>query len=160
LESSILASLPKGSSYYSPYSHKDRLMGYFSVYEAENPKDITQINEKDSQYKNLTEKFKEFFVGLEFKPLTQSKVSICNVQQENLKKSYSIDNYGCIAVDYGDLLTFLNNIKVEGIVSEVPPVSEKSSTGSRIATSTVTPNPSTDTVSDEDKKTMILEYNT
>ena len=160
LESSILASLPKGSSYYSPYSHKDRLMGYFSVYEAENPKDITQINEKDSQYKNLTEKFKEFFVGLEFKPLTQSKVSICNVQQENLKKSYSIDSYGCIAVDYGDLLTFLNNIKVEGIVSEVPPVSEKSSTGSRIATSTVTPNPSTDTVSDEDKKTMILEYNT
>lgn len=137
LGSSILASLPKGSSYYSPYSHKDRLMGYFSVYEIDTPKDIIEISDKDTQYTSLKNKFQEFFTELEFKPLTQSKVAICNVKQEYLKKQYSIDNYGCTAVDYGDLLAFLNNIKIEGKIT--------SSSGS---------------ISNEEEKTMVLEYNT
>ena len=72
LGSSILASLPKGSSYYSPYSHKDRLMGYFSVHEIDNDKNLIKLemNEKDKEYANLIQQFKEFFSGLEFKPLT------------------------------------------------------------------------------------------
>lgn len=44
LGSSILASLPKGSSYYSPYSHRDCLMGYFSVHEVDNDKDSIQVD--------------------------------------------------------------------------------------------------------------------
>jgi hypothetical protein len=120
LGSSILASLPKGSSYYSPYSHKDRLMGYFSIYDLGNEKDVIKLemNEKDVQYKDLVEKFKEFFSGLEFKPLTTSKVNVCNVKQGYLKKTYSIDSYGCTILDYSELLGFLNSIKIEGQVSE------------------------------------------
>lgn len=143
LGSSILASLPKGSSYYSPYSHKDRLMGYFSVHEEENPKDLIKLemNEKDAQYASLIEQFKEFFSGLEFKPLTQEKVQICNVKPTYLKKSYSIDDYGCTTVDYSELLTFLNSIQVTGQV-----------TGAASTLSGV--------VSETNEKNMILEYNT
>lgn len=150
LGSSILASLPKGSSYYSPYAHRDRLMGYFSVHEVDNTKDLVKLemNEKDIQYTSLIEKFKEFFSGLEFKPLTQTKVSICHVKQENLKKTYSIDSDGCTTLDYSELLNFLNSIQVEGQITEnglSPEGGGKNSTG---------------TIVTGDKKTMVLEYNT
>ncbi|MDD5377169.1 MAG: transglycosylase domain-containing protein [Candidatus Gracilibacteria bacterium] len=149
LGSSILASLPKGSSYYSPYSHRDRLMGYFSVHEVDNSKDLIQLdmNEKGAQYRDLIEKFKKFFVGLEFKPLTQTKVSICNVKQEYLKKSYSIDSDGCMTLDYNDLLTFLNNIKIEGPVAD----SGSGALETKSASGTISPT---------EKKMMVLEYNT
>lgn len=172
LGSSILASLPKGSSYYSPYSHKDRLMGYFSVHEVDNPKDIVKLemNEKDAQYQDLIEKFKEFFSGLEFKPLTQTKVSVCNVKQEYLKKSYSIDSYGCTTLDYSDLLGFLNSIKIEGqvaekvivpVVSEKPIVAKKGTTAIKTATGTaIAPKSATWIIASVDKKAMVLEYNT
>lgn len=170
LGSSILASLPKGSSYYSPYSHKDRLMGYFSVHELDNSKDSVKLemNEKDLQYKSLIEKFKEFFSGLEFKPLTQSKVSVCNVKQEYLKKTYSIDDYGCTTLDYNDLLTFLNNLKIEESVSEVsvvpvekPVIAKKGATTLKtVAVAAAAAANSSSGVISNEKKVMVLEYNT
>ena len=174
LGSSILASLPKGSSYYSPYSHKDRLMGYFSIHELDNPKDLIKLemNEKDARYKDLIEKFKEFFAGLEFKPLTKNTLSVCNLKQEYLKKSYSLDTYGCTSMDYSDLLTFLNSIKIEGQVTDlasvpaIPVVVQKSVATSKTAKTTKTavdtavPKSSSGTVSSSEKKTMVLEYNT
>lgn len=95
-------------------------MGYFSVHEVDNEKDSVQLqmNEQDAQYQELTDKFKEFFAGLEFKPLTQTKVSVCNVKPENLKQKYSIDSYGCTTLDYSDLLAFLNSLRVEGQIAE------------------------------------------
>lgn len=170
LGSSILASLPKGSSYYSPYSHKDRLMGYFSVHELDNSKDSIKLemNEKDMQYQDLIGKFKEFFSGLEFKPITQSKISVCNIQQKYLKKTYSINDYGCTTLDYNDLLAFLNNLKIEGVVSEVSvsPVEEKSAatiktgaTASKTTTGAITNGQGGD-IADSEKKVMVLEYNT
>ena len=95
-------------------------MGYFSVYAMENPKDVIKLemNEKDSRYQDLIEKFKNFFSGLEFKPLTQTKISICNVKQEFLKKIYSLDDRGCTTLDYNELLGFLNSIRIEGLLNE------------------------------------------
>lgn len=121
LESSILASLPKGSSYYSPYSHKDRLMGYFSVHEKSSPKDIVNLenNGKNTQYKDLITKFKEFVSLLEFKPLTADKLSICHVKQAYLKQKYSIDSDSCTTLNYSELLTFFNSIQIEGQVVEI-----------------------------------------
>jgi membrane peptidoglycan carboxypeptidase len=155
LESSILASLPKGSSYYSPYSHKDRLMGYFSVHEKSNPKDIINLenNGKNTQYKDLIMKFKEFVSVLEFKPLTSDKLSICHVKQEYLKQKYSINNDSCTTLNYSELLTFFNSIQIEGQVAEISP------TGTEDEKIPITANVSTGTLSGE-KKTMILEYNT
>lgn len=171
LGSSILASLPKGSSYYSPYSHRDRLMGYFSVHDVGNEKDVIKLemNEKDVQYKDLIEKFKEFFSGLEFKPLTQTKVNVCNVRQEYLKKNYSIDSYGCMTLDYSELLGFLNSIKIEGQVTEktgAPVVIEKPLTAkngtiiSKTSTGGVDAKASSGNLSTGEKKAMVLEYNT
>lgn len=167
LGSSILASLPKGSSYYSPYAHRDRLMGYFSVHELDNTKDLIKLenNANDAQYQGLIEKFKEFLSGLEFKPLSQDKLSVCNVKKEYLKKSYSIDSYGCTTMDYSDLLTFLNNIKVEGQITEVvstPVVTEKpvAKKGASAKTAIATAVDSSDTAPSDEKKTMVLEYNT
>lgn len=171
LESSILASLPKGSSYYSPYSHKDRLMGYFSVHEVDTPKDIINIEntKKSSQYKDLIGKFKTFFSGLEFKSLTKSKIIVCNVKKEFLKKNYSIDNTGCIILDYSDLLTLLNNIQIEGKTTEISSsvvveektgtISKKESSSKTASNSIATKNTATGVIIGE-KKTMILEYNT
>ncbi len=172
LGSSILASLPKWSSYYSPYSHRDRLMGYFSVHEIDNTKDLIKLemNEKDAQYKGLIEKFKEFFSGLEFKPLTQDKVSVCNVKQEFLKKKYSIDSSGCTTLDYSELLSFLNSIKIEGqvadkvvvvpVVVEKPIVVKKGTVVVKTSTGILVPKTSTGITANIDKKIMVLEYNT
>lgn len=167
LGSSILASLPKGSSYYSPYAHRDRLMGYFSVHELDNAKDLIKLenNEENAQYQDLIEKFQEFLSGLEFKPLSEDKLSVCNVKKEYLKKSYSIDSSGCTTMDYSDLLTFLNNIKVEGQVTEVastPVVMEKPAAkkGAIAKTVVATTADSSDTAASDEKKTMVLEYNT
>ncbi len=155
LESSILASLPKGSSYYSPYSHKDRLMGYFSVHESSAPKDIINLenNGKNTEYKNLIAKFKEFVSLLEFKPLTTDKLSICHVEQKYLKQKYSIDNNACTTLNYSELLTFFNSIQIEGEVVEIP------SPGAGDGKTAVTINASTGTINGE-KKMMTLEYNT
>ena len=159
LGSSILASLPKGSSYYSPYSHKDRLMGYFSVYETDDEKTPIhlEMNEKDAQYKNLTDRFKEFFSGLEFKPLTKERLSICNVREEFLKRKYSLDDADCTIIDYGDLLTFLNDIRIEGSVNETPPDSAEDDGKPKERPETESASGS---VTETAEKNMFLEYNT
>jgi len=139
LGSSILASLPKWPSYYSPYSHRDRLMGYLYVYDQDTPKDTTQIDtaEKFTQYKELVEKFKAFFAGLEFKTYSGDKLTICNVEENFMKKKISIDSDGCTTLAYSDLLSFLNNIKIEN---------EEGGSGS--------------IQGDENSKNLVLEYNT
>ena len=43
LESSILASLPKWPTYYSPYNHPDRVLGYLYTFPDDNEEDITKI---------------------------------------------------------------------------------------------------------------------
>lgn len=143
LGSSILASLPKWPSYYSPYSHRDRLMGYLYVYDKDAPKDITQVDttEKFAQYKTHVEDFKTFFTGLEFKPFSQDKLTICNLKAEFLKKKFPLDSDGCTTLNYGNLLSFLNSIKIE-----------HTSTGTMTESGAV--------ANDEIPKTLVLEYNT
>ncbi|MDP2104288.1 MAG: transglycosylase domain-containing protein [Candidatus Gracilibacteria bacterium] len=132
LGSSILASLPKGPSYYSPYSHRDRLMGYLYVYDQDMPGNTIQIDtvEKFTEYSKLVEDFKAYIAGLKFKPTSGDKLTVCNVTDGAMKKKMSIDSDGCVTLSYGDLLSFLNNIKVEY------------------------------TEEGENPKTLVLEYNT
>lgn len=132
LGSSILASLPKWPSYYSPYSHRDRLMGYLYVYDQDMPGNTIQIDtaEKFTEYKTLVEDFKSFVAGIEFKPVSQDKLMACNIEETFMKKKISIDSDGCTSLAYSDLLSFLNNIKVERVLGGETP------------------------------KTLVLEYNT
>ncbi len=55
LESSILASLPKWPTYYSPYNHPDRVVWYPYIYNEDTPEEISKIiSAKDTIINNDT----------------------------------------------------------------------------------------------------------
>ena len=60
LESSMLASLPKGPSYYSPYNNFDRLVGYPYVYPNEDDENVIQLTTnallEDNEHVGLVKK--------------------------------------------------------------------------------------------------------
>ncbi|MDP2091228.1 MAG: transglycosylase domain-containing protein [Candidatus Gracilibacteria bacterium] len=116
LESSILASLPKGPTYYSPYSHPDRLIGFPYIYSGDKEDEIIKvINQKDKELnalmvKNLT----DFISGLKSSRLEGTdKTLICNLDEDYFKKSIIIDGDGCTVIAYSELITFLNSIKIK-----------------------------------------------
>ncbi|MDD3646778.1 MAG: transglycosylase domain-containing protein [Candidatus Gracilibacteria bacterium] len=114
LESSILASLPKGPSYYSPYNNPDRLLGYPYVYTEEKPEEqITLLS--SSEVENHTEEvsaLKDFINALKFKEYND-RILICGVDKTKLKSNIRVDSDGCTIQDYSDLLTFFNSIKIK-----------------------------------------------
>jgi len=115
LQASILASLPKGPTYYSPYSNPDRLLWYPYVYSKEDAEAVTKIMTESEIQENSAqlEKLKEFIGGLKLKRLTDSKALICGLSEENVKKHISIDRDGCSVVAYDKLLILLNGIRIE-----------------------------------------------
>ncbi|MDD3144543.1 MAG: transglycosylase domain-containing protein [Candidatus Gracilibacteria bacterium] len=116
LESSILASIPKGPTYYSPYNHPDRLLGYPYVYKEDNTEDITEIlTQKDVETnKEYVDVFKNFIDNLKGNGIAESdKIVICGVSKDQFKVNYDIDNEGCLVLKYSDLLNLLNNIKIK-----------------------------------------------
>ena len=116
LESSILASLPKWPTYYSPYNHPDRVVGYPYIYTNENKDDIIKIiTQKDKIINNeMLSKFTNFINNLKTSRLEgTTKILICNIQKENFKNSIRIDNDWCAVIEYSDLLFFLNSIKIQ-----------------------------------------------
>lgn len=120
LESSILASLPKWPSYYSPYTHPDRLIWYVYIYdekesdkEEKNQIKILSDKEKIENANTLTPilKYIEWFKS---KEISDSTSLICWIKKENHKnKSLIVDKDWCSLIDYSKLLEFLNSIKIE-----------------------------------------------
>lgn len=115
LESSILASLPKWPTYYSPYSNYGRLMGYSYLY---------TDHDEDNQVKLLTpasieenkaqvQKLKDFITGFKLQRYSDSKALICGLKKEMVKKYISVDWDGCSVIDYSDLLVLLNGIQIK-----------------------------------------------
>lgn len=116
LESSILASIPKWPTYYSPYNHPDRLLGYPYVYKEDNTEDITEIlTQKDVETnKEYVDVFKNFIDNLKWNGIAESdKIVICWVSKDQFKVNYDIDNEWCLVLKYSDLLNLLNNIKIK-----------------------------------------------
>ncbi|MDD2566270.1 MAG: penicillin-binding transpeptidase domain-containing protein, partial [Candidatus Gracilibacteria bacterium] len=112
LESSILASIPKGPTYYSPYNHADRLMGYIYVYKEATPKDIIKVAETEnpSFYKPLSDKLKSIFTDAEIKKTGDTTVNICKLDKAYFKPNIKIDSAGCINIDTSKLMELLNSI--------------------------------------------------
>jgi len=114
LEWAILASLPKGPSYYSPYSNFDRLMGYPYIYagdDSESPVNLitpSSIGENTEDVNNL----KEFINSWKLQRFSDSKALICGLDAEKLKSNISIDKDGCSVLDYSEMLVLLNAIKI------------------------------------------------
>lgn len=120
LGSTILASIPKGPTYYSPYLHRDRLMGFLSVHKKGFPNDVTQIDTKENKEKfaPLIAEFKRQAAGFTYLPDIGDRLRVCNVDQKYLK-SYYIIRSGCVNLDYSELLLFLNNIQIPTSVLEM-----------------------------------------
>lgn len=114
-ESSILASLPKWPTYYSPYNHPDRVVWYPYIYKNDNEEEITQlltsksITLNNSLFKELT----NFLTNLKWKRLSGEKILVCSLDTEFFKNNINIDNDWCSVVDYSNLLNLLNWIRIE-----------------------------------------------
>ncbi|EKD65987.1 MAG: 1A family penicillin-binding protein [uncultured bacterium (gcode 4)] len=114
LESSIMSSIPKWPTYYSPYNHRDRLMWYLYVYKEESPKDIIKIDETENPafYKPLKDKLKSIITDAEITKVNENTTKICKLNKGFFKSDFKIDWAWCIQLDYNDMLTFLNSIKI------------------------------------------------
>lgn len=113
LESSILASLPKWPSYYSPYSHADRLLWYPYIYEDWKNEELQKIiNPSDIDiYSSEVNLLKDFISNLKFKDFN-SRLLICWIDKNLVKNNIRVDSDSCSVMNYSDLLDFLNSIKI------------------------------------------------
>ena len=121
LESSILASLPKWPTYYSPYRHYNRTMGAPYSYNIENPEEVTNIITQKDRVINATavETLRTLITNLRGKRVNEKELVLCGIVQENYKASINLDNDGCRIFDYSDLLWVLNNFIIKGETTNV-----------------------------------------
>jgi len=114
LQASILASLPKGPSYYSPYNNYDRLVGNTYIYNSGDEESITNIITPGNIEENswAVEQIKSFISDFELKRYSENTALICGLKKENLKAYISVDKDWCSVIDYSDMLVLLNGIKI------------------------------------------------
>ena len=116
LESSILASIPKWPTYYSPYNHQDRLIWYPYIYTSGDTDNVIKvINQKDKDTnKIILTSLIDFISNLKASDLEWTdKTLVCNISKDNFKKDIKIDNDWCWIFAYSELVDFLNNIKIK-----------------------------------------------
>lgn len=115
LESSIIASIPKWPTYYSPYNHFTRLVGNLYTYPKWDINSVTNLIKKSDldEQKQLVEKFKNLLTNLKATRLWENGVLLCNLNKTDLKRNYNIDKDGCLIMNYSDLLGFLNSVRLE-----------------------------------------------
>lgn len=114
LEGSILASLPKWPSYYSPYNHPDRLIWYPYIYKKDAPNEAIKILTKQdiAIYKTEVEKLLSIIDALKLEKLSEETIKICWLNEENFKKNISVDKNTCSIMGYSKLLDLLNGIQI------------------------------------------------
>lgn len=117
LESSILASLPKWPTYYSPYNHHDRLVGYlytYKVWEDNKQEETKKLISKEELEKEkwLKDEFISIINNLKWKRLTESKILLCWINKDKYKSFINVDGDNCSIMEYSELNWFLNNIQI------------------------------------------------
>ncbi|MCH8518263.1 transglycosylase domain-containing protein [Candidatus Gracilibacteria bacterium] len=116
LEASMLASLPKGPSYYSPYNNYNRLVGYPFIYNKEEGIDSkTRIATRGAQEENseIFSKLTTFLEGLDGERISETRLYLCGLERDIVDSRFSVDNDGCTILSYSDLLAFLNTLRIE-----------------------------------------------
>lgn len=123
LESSILASIPKWPTYYSPYNHPDRLLWYSYIHwkeevkseNADEDKSIVKILTKEEFNKNIDsiKKLTDFLTKIKAKRVDNSNIMLCSLKKWDFKNNINIDSDWCAVFDYSNLLAFLNNIRID-----------------------------------------------
>jgi len=115
LEGSILASLPKGPTYFSPYSRYDRLVGYVFTQSNDSDEETMLITPEELASVPLTSVFRERITNMTGTPLREDVIEICHLEQNFFKKDSSVrvDGRGCSMVEYSDLQNFLNGLQIK-----------------------------------------------
>lgn len=116
LSAAILASLPKWPTYYSPYAHRGRLMGWINVYPASDSTNTHQLNTEEDRktYQKIYRDFEQYLSGMTFES-QGSTVHICWVKKEFMKNGeFAPNREWCMYVTYDQLLTFVGDITVRG----------------------------------------------
>jgi penicillin-binding protein 1A len=115
LWATILASLPNGPTKFSPYLHRDRLMGKLDVYpsgSSENAKTLLTSDDKKN-YASLYTGFKNYIGWLEM-TREWNYIELCGVKKENIKDSiFSPDKEWCLSLSFDEVLKFFSNITLE-----------------------------------------------
>ncbi len=112
LGASILASLPKWPTYYSPYLHRDRIMGNVYVYPVSDPTSAISLDTATTknQYKSLYNNFRTYLSGITITNDNNS-IGICGINKLYTRDSkFSPNSEGCIKISQDDLLPFFGDI--------------------------------------------------
>lgn len=112
LGATILASLPKGPTYYSPYLHRDRLMGEVIVYPLDDPSSKISLDAPDAkkEYSAMYTNFKQYLSGITLE-WEGNSVKICWVKAEYIRNTdYMPDDEWCTESDSDSLLDFFGDI--------------------------------------------------
>jgi penicillin-binding protein 1A len=115
LSATILASLPKWPTYYSPYAHRDRLMGAVNVYSTNDPTNIHAMDTPESRatYEKIYSRFETYLSGITFDVVGED-IRACNTNKEYIKNAtFSPDKDGCVDLTFDTLLPFVGNIAVK-----------------------------------------------
>ncbi len=116
LESSILASLPKWPTYYSPYSHPDRLVWFPYIYSWDKEEEVVKIVSQKDKESNIdyVKTLTDFVSWLKSSRLEWTeKTLICNLKKEDFKTAITIDWDWCTVIPYSELITLLNNVRIK-----------------------------------------------
>lgn len=117
LEASMLASLPKWPSYYSPYNNFWRLVGYPFIFNNDDWIDSTQRIATLSAQEDNSDVFSQlpdFISQLEWERISDSRLLLCNLDREVVDMRFSIDANGCTIMQYSNLLWFLHSLRFVG----------------------------------------------
>ncbi|GAB0174437.1 MAG: hypothetical protein HHAS10_03160 [Candidatus Altimarinota bacterium] len=115
LGATILASLPKGPTYYSPYLHRNRLMGEVIVYPLDDPASKISLEsiETRSEFGKMYTTFKQYLSGITLETDNDS-VKICGINAEYIRSTdFSPDSSGCSVVNQENLLDFFGDILIK-----------------------------------------------
>lgn len=117
LGATILASVINAPTRYSPYMHRDRVMGKLEVYPVSDTADKTIIEtlEQKELYAPLYREFKSYLSGMTVER-KDFGATICGVREDYIKEdfpgrsSFLPDDEGCSDIGYESLGDFFGNI--------------------------------------------------
>ena len=115
LWASILASLPKWPTQFSPYNHRDRLMGKVYVYPTRDKDQEILLDswDKRKEYMPLYSKFRSYFSGMTIEG-KWDQVGLCGIEEKYIRDpKFKPHRDGCISIPHDDLLLFFWDIIIK-----------------------------------------------
>jgi penicillin-binding protein 1A len=119
LGATILASLPKWPTYYSPYLHRDRLMGKLDVYPQSDPANSKTIMSLEDRkiYAPIYTGLRSYLSGMTMERETNG-VKVCGVRSDAIKnQAFVPDSQWCLALSFDRVLDFIGNIAITGDIN-------------------------------------------